>query len=437
MSLAPVVVFCYNRYESIVQVMNALSKNDGAKETDVYVYSNAAIKGTRGDNQAVSRVRAALKRYSGFFKSYQVIERAVNTGPNDNMIPAIDEIVHRYGRIIVVEDDIITCKGFLSFMNQALDYYEKDSDVFAICGYNAAAGPCSRTEDTFSYDAFRSWGYGIWADRWDTLDETADAVSAIDLGKTHTEAEIYLKAIKNEIAYREANTWVRFLDYRLACRQIADRKTVIYPVRSFCDNIGIGQGVNSFPLYQGDRNENYDWMHAPSEIVFSKWNLNIDSDPEYFFQFRERLNLLELYRRARDVYPFSVMYYCLSLLLLHGHDIGHYFRKHHIQSAAIYDYCYAGQLLHQMLEKVGVEVSYVIDENGRAAPPDTRLRTYSSLEDLPPTDVIIVSEVRFYPDIEEKLRQHTKLPLCCMDDIILECKVDLLDKGARDLCSIG
>lgn len=432
MSLAPVVVFCYNRYESIVQVMNALSKNDGAKETDVYVYSNAPINGIPGDDQTVSRVRAALKKYSGFFNSYQVIERTVNTGPNDNMIPAIDKIVHLYGRVIVVEDDIITCKGFLSFMNQALDYYEKDSDVFSICGYNAAVGPYSRTEDTFSYDLFRSWGYGIWADRWDTLDETADAVSAIDLGKMHTEAEIYLSTVKSEIAYREANAMPHFLDYMLTCRQIADRKTVIYPMRSFCDNIRIGQGVQRYSIDLNGRNENFDWRYAPSEIAFSKWNLNIDSDPEYFFCFREKLNLLDFFRGTRLASPFSVMYYCLSLLLLHGYDIGHYFRKHHIQNAAIYDYCYAGQLLHQMLQKVGVEVSYVIDENGRAAPPEAHLHTYSSLEDLPPTDVIIVSEVRFYPDIEEKLRQHTKLPLCCMDDIVLECKVDLLDRGLEN-----
>jgi len=434
-SYAPVVVFTYNRYDELMQVMSALGNNIGASETDVYVYSNAPIKEKEGDEEAVARIRRELKLFASCFKSFQVIERAVNTGVNGNMIPAVDEIVHRYGRVIVIEDDILTCRGFLSFMNQALDRYEGDKDIFSVCGYNPVTFPYDLEEDTFTYDMFRSWGWGIWADRWDTLGDTDEAVSRIDLRKAHSEAQGYLPAIKSEIVYRKYDPLPQFLDYKLCCQQMADRKTVIYSVHSFCDNIGVGTGETRYehPPYS---NCNFYLDYVNNHIVFSKRKLDVKTNPKYFFHFRDEEYVL---RKGLDIFvrktpiSFSVMYYALSLLLLKGYSLGHYFKKHHIRSVAIYDWGHAGRLMYELLRKEGVEVAYILDKKSKLNETDTPL--YTCFHNLPRVDAIIATEIRLFMDIEEELYQYTDIPVISMDDIVMECKVDLIDNA--DKCEGG
>ena len=48
---------------------------------------------------------------------------------------ALTTIVNKYGKIIVLEDDLITGNGFLKFMNTALDKFEKEESVMQIGGY--------------------------------------------------------------------------------------------------------------------------------------------------------------------------------------------------------------------------------------------------------------------------------------------------------------
>ena len=45
------------------------------------------------------------------------------------------EIVNKYGKIIVLEDDLLTSPYFLKFMNEGLNFYEKEEKVGCIHGY--------------------------------------------------------------------------------------------------------------------------------------------------------------------------------------------------------------------------------------------------------------------------------------------------------------
>ena len=115
--LAPVVLFCYNRLDCLKETIEALRKNELASESDLFIYSDGPKPGD--DSAAVYGVREYLKTISGF-KSIHITEAEKNKGLANSVIDGVTEIVNRFGKIIVLEDDLVTSPYFLRFMNQAL-----------------------------------------------------------------------------------------------------------------------------------------------------------------------------------------------------------------------------------------------------------------------------------------------------------------------------
>ena len=89
------------------------------------------------------------------------------------MIEGVTEIIERYGTVIVLEDDLVTNRYFLRFMNDALSRYEKNPKVTGVTGFSHFADtvtlPC---ESYFHTLTGTSWSWATWADRWRHFDET-------------------------------------------------------------------------------------------------------------------------------------------------------------------------------------------------------------------------------------------------------------------------
>ena len=82
----------------------------------------------------VNEVRKYLKTVRGFKKA-NIIERKANLGLANSIIDGVSTIVNQYGKVIVIEDDLVTSKYFLNYMNHCLKLYEKDSKVASISAY--------------------------------------------------------------------------------------------------------------------------------------------------------------------------------------------------------------------------------------------------------------------------------------------------------------
>lgn len=68
--------------------------------------------------ESVKAVRAFLYQVDGF-KWGHIIEREKNWGFAENIIDGVTSIVNKYGKIIVLEDDIVTGKYYLRYMKVA------------------------------------------------------------------------------------------------------------------------------------------------------------------------------------------------------------------------------------------------------------------------------------------------------------------------------
>ena len=132
MELAPVIVFSYNRPVHLGETINRLSQNELASETDLFIFCDGAKPGATDDQrQKVIANREVAKKAKGF-RSVHVCERENNYGLARNIIEGVSLIIDDFGKVIVLEDDLLTSRYFLKYMNEALDYYEKRPGVMSI-----------------------------------------------------------------------------------------------------------------------------------------------------------------------------------------------------------------------------------------------------------------------------------------------------------------
>ncbi len=166
--LAPIALFVYNRPEHTRQTVEALQKNELAQWSDLFVFSDGAKN--KAANPAVEEVRNFVRNIEGFRK-VTIIEREQNLGLSGSIVKGVTQLCEDAGRVIVVEDDIMTAPDFLSFINRALDRYVDEPAIFSVCGFNyPILVPRFYPRDAFLSYRFACWGWGTWIDRWKKAD---------------------------------------------------------------------------------------------------------------------------------------------------------------------------------------------------------------------------------------------------------------------------
>lgn len=162
MPLAPILLFVYNRPEHVKRTLAALEQNILAKESELFIYSDAAR--SPQDEASVAEVRKIIRTALPFFKQINIIERETNWGLARSIIDGVTTQINRYERVIVLEDDLIVAPYFLKFMNDALDTYQHEEKVGHIqaCDFTQDAS----LPDTFLIKWTGSWGWATWKRAW-------------------------------------------------------------------------------------------------------------------------------------------------------------------------------------------------------------------------------------------------------------------------------
>ena len=135
--LAPILLFVYNRLDHTIKTITELQKNKLANESELFIFSDAPKNNNA--NLAVEKVRNFIKTVDGFRK-ISIIERQKNYGLAGSIIDGVSKIINDFGKVIVLEDDLITSPYFLNYMNDGLNIYENDDQVACIHGYGKIHG---------------------------------------------------------------------------------------------------------------------------------------------------------------------------------------------------------------------------------------------------------------------------------------------------------
>jgi len=239
--LAPIVLFVYNRPDHTKRTIEALQKNELASESELYIYSDAPKN--KEDEKQVKEVRSYIHEIDGF-KKVTIIEREKNWGLADSIIDGVTKIVNEYGKIIVLEDDLVTSPCFLRFMNDALEYYEDEKRVWHISGWNY---PIRRqiSPKTFLWKKMNCWGWATWDDRWSFFEKNPSKfVHEFPKEKIR---EFDLDGVENnwqqllDNMHKKIDTWAVFWHLTI----FKHDGLCLNPVTSFIDNIGLdGSGTH-------------------------------------------------------------------------------------------------------------------------------------------------------------------------------------------------
>ena len=261
MKLAPIVVFTYNRPVHTRETIEALLKNQYADESDLIIYSDAPKN--EEAKQGVLETRQYIHSITGF-KSIRIIEREENFGLSSNIIDGATNIINEYGRIIVLEDDLLTSPYFLRYMNEGLNIYENESDVISILGY---IYPIKKTlPESFFILGSDCLGWGTWKRGWDLFN--TDGQKLLD--------EIKKKRLERTFDFSGSYPYTKMLEKQTkglvgswAIRWYASAfiygKLSLYPGRSLIFHNGSdGSGTNC------DVNNEYDVELSTTPIILEK-----------------------------------------------------------------------------------------------------------------------------------------------------------------------
>ena len=245
----PAVLFVYNRPDHTKATLDALARNELAKTTELFVFSDGAK--SEEDAASVAAVRELVGRQSGF-ASINLIEREHNLGLATSIINGVTELFDLYDSLIVLEDDLVTSPNFLTYMNASLAHYRDDASAFSITGHTFPAEflhiPDGYPFDTYSGCRCSSWSWGTWRDRWSRIDWgmnyfgcfSSDHSAQIAFNRGGSDMSTLLK-LQHE---GKINSWA----IRFCYAHHENDMHCIYPIKTLVRNIGLDySGTHSVP----------------------------------------------------------------------------------------------------------------------------------------------------------------------------------------------
>jgi len=248
-TLPPIVLFVYNRPIHTERTLDYLQKNNLADQSTLYIYSdgvkeNASVETIKKINEVRQIIRAKQ-----WCKEVVIIESKKNKGLALSIITGVSEVIEKHGRVIVMEDDLITSPAFLTFMNQSLNYYNNRKSVFSIGGYNMPS-TMMKIPDDYKYDVYvclrnESWGWATWQDRWNQVDWNVANYQTMLKSKQMQDAFNRGGDDVFEMLEMQQNGKLNIWSIQFTMAHFTNHAVSIIPTHSYVDNVGLdGSGEN-------------------------------------------------------------------------------------------------------------------------------------------------------------------------------------------------
>jgi hypothetical protein len=256
--LAPIILFIYNRPLHTHNTLEALAKNEYAKQSDLFVFADGAKpRATPGELQKINETRAVIGEKQ-WCKNVQLIAREKNMNLEDNVIEGITEIISKYGKAIILEDDLITSPYFLKYCNEALEVYADDKRVFSINGFMHNIDFNTKPDTFLCPLATSSWGWATWADRWNKLEINPQQINNIADSSFLTNRFNFAGADYTHML-KNMNTW----DIRWYYTSFINNALGLFPTHSLIKNTGF----DNSGTHIGNENLNQELYLSPIPIV--------------------------------------------------------------------------------------------------------------------------------------------------------------------------
>jgi GT2 family glycosyltransferase len=238
---APISLFVYNRPEHTKKTLSSLMSNPEFSKSQVYVYCDGPKHNK--DIQPVLAVREVIRSLS--LPNIVMIEQEENLGLANSIIGGVTDLCDKYGRVIVVEDDLKVSPFFLDYMIKALNRYESEEKVMQISGYMFPVKLIAETDAIF-LPFTTSWGWATWQRAWKNFDpDIAGYIKLKSSKKLRRKFDLngsypYFKLL-NMQKKGKINSWA--ICYYLSV--FLQNGLTLHPVQSLVQNMGFdGSGTH-------------------------------------------------------------------------------------------------------------------------------------------------------------------------------------------------
>lgn len=241
-NLAPIVLFVYNRPSHTRKTVEALQLNNLAKDSELFIFSDAPK-----DEKiilAVNEVRDYIKSITGF-KTITVYEAEHNKGLASSIIDGVTSILDNYGKIIVLEDDLVTSTNFLNYMNQALDFYANKKKVFSISGFSIPIKGCDFGSDVYFTLRASCWGWATWKNRWATIDWNVEDYHSFKIDSNKRRAFNQMGSDMSNMLDRQMRGVINSWAIRWCYHQFKSNLYSVHPFMSKIQNVGFNSSEAS------------------------------------------------------------------------------------------------------------------------------------------------------------------------------------------------
>ena len=232
--IAPIALFVFSRVNHTRDTLISLKNNHLADRTDLIIFSDGPCD--MEDEVKVMEVRKLIKSVVGF-KSVKIVEREINYGLARNIIDGVTAVCAEYGRVIVMEDDIVVSPIFLTYMNQGLDYYSDDDRVISIHGYVYPMK--TKLPETFFLRGADCWGWATWSRGWKSFNPDGKyllkEIKRLKLNKlfNFNNSFNYMRGLAAQVKGKNDSWAVRW-----HASAFLNNKLTLYPGHSLAKNIG-------------------------------------------------------------------------------------------------------------------------------------------------------------------------------------------------------
>lgn len=284
MKYAPIILFVYNRPELARTTLEGLMANHLAIESELFIYADGPKENATPEVlRKIDEVRKII-REKNWCGKVNIIESDKNRGLARSVIDGVTEMVKKFGKVIVVEDDVQLSTYFLNYMNDALEEYKNDDNVLSIGSWNYFCASEKNEGETFFFRFPDTKGWATYDRAWRYFEEDAGKLLSqlkekklLSIFDADLSYPYFTKMLEDQIAGR-INSWA----IRWTAVAVLQKKLTLLPSRSLSKDIGFGADA-THDKYVHDYNK---------ELIVHNEKVNVSRQPVV-----ESLNAVECWKQ--------------------------------------------------------------------------------------------------------------------------------------------
>jgi hypothetical protein len=231
---APIALFTFKRPSHTRRTLESLSRNPQFTASPLYIYCD----GARHDED-VEQVEATRKLVRDWpHPNKNIVERDENWGLANSVVEGVTQLCEQFGRVIVIEDDLVVSPFFLNYLNAALERYEDEPKVMQISGYMFPI-KSEIERNSILLPVTSTWGWATWNRAWKNFGVSESVISnlladaerryAFDLDGSYP----YVKRLTQQLNGKSDSWGIRWY-LSVFCQD----GLVVYPPNTLVQNIG-------------------------------------------------------------------------------------------------------------------------------------------------------------------------------------------------------